>query len=146
MDRREIVIHVQGGMVQGVYGEVPGIQAVVVDWDVADAQPDEPGIVRVLLPRGSSVAAVCPYAVRPLCELAGSDTEAAIKAAVEAGWLPEPCECERPGYFCCGVPGVVAHLEGGHLAEGAVVERCDQCQRYPDDDAARQRLDELGLT
>ena len=90
----QIVIHVEGGVVQGVYSDVPGFEPVVVDWDVADAQPDEPGIVSVLHPRGSFMTSVCPLPARPLRELAGSDTEAAIDAAVQAGLLPEPCACE----------------------------------------------------
>ena len=55
------------------------------------------------------------------------------------------CACMQSGYFHCGVPGVIAHLENGRLPPGAKVERCDQCGLYPDDDAARQRLVELGL-
>jgi hypothetical protein len=56
-----------------------------------------------------------------------------------------PCDCELPGYFCSGVPGIVARMESGRLAAGASVERCDLCQRFPSDEAARQRLVELGL-
>ncbi len=55
------------------------------------------------------------------------------------------CGCELPGYFCSGVPGILAHIENGRLAAGAEVERCDQCQRYPSDEAARERLRELGF-
>jgi hypothetical protein len=54
------------------------------------------------------------------------------------------CECERPGYFCSGVPGILAHLENGRLAKGAKVERCGLCCRYPSDAAALERLQELG--
>ena len=54
------------------------------------------------------------------------------------------CECEKPGFFCSGVPGILAHMEDGHLAEGAQVNRCDLCQRYPSDEAAFERLRELG--
>lgn len=54
------------------------------------------------------------------------------------------CECEKPGYFCSGVPGIVARMENGRLAEGAVVNRCDLCQRYPSDGAAFEKLRELG--
>jgi hypothetical protein len=57
----------------------------------------------------------------------------------------QACECELPGYFCSGVPGIIAHCENGRLAPGATVERCDLCQRYPSDEAARQKLVELGL-
>ena len=51
-----------------------------------------------------------------------------------------PCECELPGVFCSGVPGVLARMEQGRLALSATVERCDLCQRYATDVAARQRL------
>ena len=56
----------------------------------------------------------------------------------------QPCECELPGHFCCGVPGILAHLENDRLAPDAKVERCDLCQRYPSDEAALERLRELG--
>ena len=45
----------------------------------------------------------------------------------------EPCECELPGFFYSGVPGILARIEAGRLVTGATVERCDLCQRYPDD-------------
>lgn len=54
------------------------------------------------------------------------------------------CECEKPGFFCSGVPGILAHMENGHLAEGAHVNRCDLCQRYPSDEAALEKLRQLG--
>ena len=60
----------------------------------------------------------------------------------EAG---EPCECELPGFFYSGVPGILARIEEGRLVTGATVERCDLCQRYPDDLAAYRRLVELGI-
>ncbi len=54
------------------------------------------------------------------------------------------CECEMPGLFCSGVPGILAHLENGRLPEEAKVERCDLCRRYDSDAAALQKLKELG--
>lgn len=57
----------------------------------------------------------------------------------------EPCECERPGPFCSGVPGVLARVENQRLAPGAAVERCDLCRRFPSDEAAFERLRELGI-
>jgi len=54
------------------------------------------------------------------------------------------CECELPGYFCSGVPGILAHLENGRLPNGGKVERCGLCCRYPSDDAALEKLRELG--
>jgi hypothetical protein len=55
------------------------------------------------------------------------------------------CECEKPGFFYSGVPGILAHMENGRLADGAQVNRCDLCQRYPSDAAAFEKLRELDL-
>jgi len=55
------------------------------------------------------------------------------------------CECEQPGHFLSGVPGILARGENGRLAEGAKVERCDSCGRYPSDKAAFEKLVELGI-
>lgn len=54
------------------------------------------------------------------------------------------CECQRPGTFCSGVPGILAQVSNGRLLEGAKVERCDICQRYETDEGALARLRELG--
>lgn len=53
------------------------------------------------------------------------------------------CDCEKAGCFYSGIPGILAHMENGYLAVGAKVERC---QRYPTDEAALKKLQELGLT
>jgi len=58
---------------------------------------------------------------------------------------PEPCDCEQPGLFFSGVPGIIARLEHGWLPIGVDVERCDACQRYPSDEAALAHLRELGM-
>ena len=58
---------------------------------------------------------------------------------------PETCDCESPGYFCSGVPGIVARIENGRLAASDTAERCDICQRFPTDAAALARLRELGI-
>jgi hypothetical protein len=55
------------------------------------------------------------------------------------------CDCQRLGEFCSGVPGILAHLENGRLAEGAKVERCDLCRRYASDEEALDKLRELGI-
>ena len=55
------------------------------------------------------------------------------------------CDCEQPGYFCSGVPGILAHVENGRASPNTEVERCDLCERYPSDEAAREKLRELGL-
>jgi hypothetical protein len=52
------------------------------------------------------------------------------------------CECEAPGCFHSGQPGIIAHVEpDGSLAHDAKIERCDQCRRYPTDAAARRALE-----
>ncbi len=74
-----------------------------------------------------------------------------IEHASAAASKSPPCECELPGFFCCGVPGVLAHFDhgndhgNGRLAQGAKVERCDTCQRLASDAAALQCLRDLGL-
>jgi hypothetical protein len=55
------------------------------------------------------------------------------------------CDCEFPGYFYSGVPGIVARVENGRLVADATVERCDLCQLYASDEAALARLRELGI-
>lgn len=62
-----------------------------------------------------------------------------------ASGQPAGCECEAPGYYCSGVPGVLAHLSSGRLAGGAIVERCDVCQRFPTDSAALGELRRRGI-
>ena len=57
----------------------------------------------------------------------------------------EPCDCEAEGFFHVGVPGILAHLRQGHVAPGALVERCDRCRRFASDDEAKSRLRELGI-
>ena len=178
------------------------------------AVPSDNGIVEITDGRGGTqLANVAEYPVSPLEELAGTDTEAALKAAgleltqpadrtVTRRWvlydidtnsllttrtydsydeaaedanqvndilvLPlefeeihasptvedadtvndlddTRCECEKPGFFCSGIPGILAHMENGRLAQGAQVNRCDLCQRYPSDEAAFEKLQGLGL-
>lgn len=58
---------------------------------------------------------------------------------------PELCDCQLPGTFCSGVPGILAQVENCHLVPGGKVERCDLCQRYASDQAAHDRLVELGM-
>jgi hypothetical protein len=59
--------------------------------------------------------------------------------------LRAECECELAGPFHTGVPGVLAAMQDGRLAPGSVVERCDQCERFPTDAAALAALKERGL-
>ena len=80
MDRREIVIHVRGGIVQEVFCADVAVDVIVVDWDCQSGDSIWP-----------AVAHLTP---QPLHLLAGSEIEAAIDAAAQAGLLSEPCACE----------------------------------------------------
>lgn len=55
------------------------------------------------------------------------------------------CDCELPGPYRTGIPGILARVEDGRLVPGAKVERCDLCQRYSSDEAALAWLQELGI-
>ncbi len=83
-------------------------------------------------PAASGLAAQCEH----VAESAPSQAD---------DFLTVRCDCETPGYFCSGVPGILAHVEAGKLAPDAEVERCDLCQRYSSDVVARARLVELGI-
>ncbi|MEI7902482.1 MAG: hypothetical protein WCK89_19710 [bacterium] len=72
-------------------------------------------------------------------------SEPAVTGADPAATEQLPCDCQLPGYFCSGVPGILAYLEDGRLPDGAGVERCDLCGRYPCDEAARKKLVALGI-
>lgn len=48
------------------------------------------------------------------------------------------CEACGEGYWASGVPGVLAHVEAGVVFSDA--ERCDACERFASDDAARDEL------
>jgi hypothetical protein len=56
------------------------------------------------------------------------------------------CDCQLSGWFCSGVPGILARVENCQLVKGTEVERCDICMRYASDEEALQKLTELGIT
>lgn len=47
--------------------------------------------------------------------------------------------CETCPVWNSGLPGVLARVEGGKVR--SEVERCDTCQRYPSDAAAKVALE-----
>ena len=57
----------------------------------------------------------------------------------------DPCECEESGYWCSGVPGILAHVENGKVVPGTEVEHCDLCARFDSDEAAYQELVRRGF-
>jgi hypothetical protein len=95
MPRPQVIINLNGGLVQDVFSSVPGIQVLVVDWDVEGECPGDPGIVDVPLPDGPCRACVTDFPVVPMSEVAGTDVEAAIDAAHTKGVL---CHDDQP---CC---------------------------------------------
>jgi hypothetical protein len=95
MVKHQIVINMNGGLVQDVFRSVPGIQVLVVDWDVEGECPGDPGIVDVPLPDGPCRACVTDFPVAPMNEVAGTDVEAAIEAACQQGVL-----CDQQPSVC----------------------------------------------
>ena len=76
------VLNISGGVLQDVFGSDPAITVALVDWDTEGCDPSDNGIVEILDERGGTqLANVAEYDVSPLEELAGTDTEAALKAA-----------------------------------------------------------------
>ena len=74
------------------------------------------------------------------------------QALEKEGWDladEEICDCEKPGYFCSGVPGIIAHLVDDSFPPGVSpgngVERCDLCQRYASDEEAYDELEKRRL-
>ena len=59
--------------------------------------------------------------------------------------MPIMCECEKPGRFHTGVPGVIAEMRNGQVAPGAEIARCDECRRFPHALAAFSALNARGL-
>jgi len=91
----QLIINLHGGLVQDVFCSVPGVQVLVVDWDVEGSFPGEPGIVDVPLASGPCQACVSDFATASLQELAGTDVEAAIDAACQQGVL-----CDQQPSVC----------------------------------------------
>ena len=78
----KVVLNISGGVLQDVFGSDPAITVVQVDWDTEGCSPSDEGIVEIPDERGGTqLANVAEYHVSPLEELAGTDTEAALKAA-----------------------------------------------------------------
>jgi hypothetical protein len=77
-----IVLNISGGVLQDVFGSDPAIAVTLVDWDCDDCSPSDNNIVELPDVRGGThLAAVTEYPVMPLTDLAGTETEAALKAA-----------------------------------------------------------------
>ena len=77
-----IVLNISGGVLQDVFGSDSAIAVTLVDWDVEGCSPSDNNIVELPDVRGGThLAVVTDYPVWPLEQLAGTETEAALKAA-----------------------------------------------------------------
>lgn len=83
-----IVISLRGGLVEEVYCTDEGTPVMVVDWDVDRGRSRKQSVVEFPFGRSEHKARVMPADVHPLFELTGSDIEAAIDAACDAGLIP----------------------------------------------------------
>ena len=95
MTRPQVIVNLNGGLVRDVFCSLPGVQVLVVDWDVEGSFAGEPGIVDVPLATGPCQACVSDFASASLNELAGTDVEAAIDAACQQGVL-----CDQQPSVC----------------------------------------------
>jgi len=90
----KIVLNMLGGLVQEVFASDPAITVALVDWDTEGCDPSDNGIVEVPDERGGTqLAHVAECSVEPLKQLAGTETEAALKAA--GLHLTEPADSDR---------------------------------------------------
>ena len=79
----KIVLNISGGVLQDVFGSDPTITVALVDWDTEGCDPSDNGIVEIPDGRGDTqLANVAEYPVLPLEEFMGTETEAALKAAL----------------------------------------------------------------
>jgi hypothetical protein len=85
----KIILNMSGGLVQEVFGSDPAITVALVDWDTEGSDPSDNGMVEIPDERGGTqLAHVAECGVEPLEQLAGTETEAALKAAGLALTLP----------------------------------------------------------
>jgi len=90
----KIVLNISGGVLQDVFSSDPAMTAMLVDWDTEGCDSSDGGITEIPDGRGGTQPAhVAEYPVCPLEELAGTETEAALKAAGLE--LTEPANCDR---------------------------------------------------
>ena len=90
----KIILNISGGVLQDVFSSDPAITAMLVDWDTEGCDPSDKGIVAVPDGRGSTqLAHVAECPVCPLEELAGTESEAALKVAGLD--LTQPADSDR---------------------------------------------------
>ena len=78
----KVILGIYGGLLQDAFSSDPAITVIRLDWDTEGCCPSDEGIVEIPDGRGDTqLVSVVEFDVSPLEELAGTDTEAAIKAA-----------------------------------------------------------------
>ena len=87
--RPQVVINVNGGLVQGVFASLSELQVIVVDWDTDEF--DSFSQIDLVLDGRHCSASVIDFPPSPLEELARSDVEQAIEAACDQGVLCDTC-------------------------------------------------------
>ena len=87
MSKSQLVINVYGGLMQEVFCSDPGIEVLLVDWDVEPADAEHPSIVHVPThDLRSQLAYVAPLAVQAFDALQETQVAAAIDAAEQAAY------------------------------------------------------------
>lgn len=82
MPAPKVVLNLSGGVVQEVFASDPAITVALVDWDTEGSDPSDNGMVEIPDDRGGTqLAHVAECPLEPLGQLAGTETEAALKAA-----------------------------------------------------------------
>lgn len=89
MPRNQIVIDLESRIVSVYASEPDDLDVILVDWDSEGVDSRSPHMIELSRRDRLITAFVLNVPVRPLYELAGSDTERAIDIAEEQGALPE---------------------------------------------------------
>ena len=78
----KFVLNISGGVLQDVFSSDSAATVMLCDWDTEGSGPADEGIVEISDGReGTRLAAVARCPVLPLADLAGTETDAALKAA-----------------------------------------------------------------
>jgi hypothetical protein len=84
----QIVLSVSGGCLQDVFSSDPDVEVVLVDWDTEGRSADEDPIVEITADgKYPALAVVVDFPVAAIADLAGTDEERAIEAAIQRGIL-----------------------------------------------------------
>ena len=90
----KVVLNISGGLLQDVFGSDPAITVALVDWDTEGCDPSDNGIVEIPDGRWRHATGARGRMPRgPLEQLAGTETEAALKAAGLE--LTQPADSDR---------------------------------------------------